>query len=72
MSQLTGETVQKIAREIFHYEISQHDALSVANTAGAMLTLSGQFSVFPLSAIGPAFGYPNLNAEAAFLNRKKA
>jgi hypothetical protein len=72
MAQLTGETVKKMAREIFDYEISDHDAHSVANTAGAMLTLSRQLGALPLSGIGPAFGFPNLNAEAAHLNAKKA
>jgi hypothetical protein len=72
MAQLTGETVMKIAREIFDYEITDHDAHSVANTAGAMLTLARHLGTLPLSAIGPAFGYANLNAEAAHLNAKKA
>ena len=72
MAQLTGEIVKQIAREIFDYEISDHDAHSVANTAGAMLTLSRHLGALPLSGIGPAFGYANLNAEAAHLNAKKA
>jgi hypothetical protein len=71
MAQLTGETVKKIAREIFDYEISDHDAQSVANTAGSMLTLSRHLDELPLSGIGPAFGYANLIAEAAHLNAKK-
>ena len=71
MAQLTGESVKKLALEIFDYEISDHDARSVANTAGAMLTLSRQLGTLPLSGIGPAFGFPNLNAEAAHLNAKK-
>ncbi len=72
MAQLTGETVMKIAREIFGYEISDHDAHSVANTDGAMLTLARQLGALPLSGIGPAFSYQNLNSEAAYLNAKKA
>jgi len=72
MAQLTAEAVRKLAREIFDYEIADHDAHSVANTAGAMLTLARQMSALPLSGIGPAFGYANLNAEAAHLNSKKA
>lgn len=72
MAQLTGETVKTMVREIFDYEITDHDAHSVANTAGAMLTLSRQLGALPLSGIGPAFGYANLNAEAAHLNAKKA
>jgi len=71
MAHLTTESVKRIAREIFDYEISDHDAHSVANTAGAMLTLSHQLGALPLSGIGPAFGFANLNAEAAHLNAKK-
>jgi len=72
MAQLTGETVKKMAREIFDYDISDHDAHAVANTAGAMLTLSRQLGALPLSGIGPAFGYANLIAEAAHLNAKQS
>ena len=72
MAQLTGDTVKNIASEIFDYEISDHDAHSVANTDGAMLTLARQLGALPLSGIGPAFGYLNLNAEAAHLNAKKS
>ena len=72
MAQLTGETVKQMAREIFDYELSDPDAHAVANTAGAMLTLSRQLGVLPLSGIGPAFGYANLGAEAAHLSAKKA
>ena len=72
MAQFTGETVKKIAREIFDYEITDHDAHSVANTAGALLTLSRQLGALPLSGIGPAFGYANLSAEAAHFNSRKA
>jgi hypothetical protein len=72
MAQLTGQAVKQIAREMFEYQISDRDAHSVANTAGAMLTLSRHLSALPLSGIGPAFGYANLNAEAAQLNAKKA
>ena len=71
MAQLSAEAVRIIAREMFDYQIADHDAHSVANTAGAMLTLARQLGALGLSGIGPAFGYPNLNAEAAHLNSKK-
>jgi hypothetical protein len=71
MAQFTGETVKKIAREVFDYEITDHDAHGVANTAGAMLTLARQLGTLPLSGVGPAFGYQNLLAEAAHLNQRK-
>ena len=72
MAQLTGDTVKKIAREVFDYDISDHDAHSVANTDGAMLALARQLGTLPLSGVGPAFGYANLIAEAAHLNKKKS
>jgi hypothetical protein len=71
MAQLTGDAVKKMAREIFDYDISDHDAHAVANMAGAMLTLSQHLGALPLSGIGPAFGYSNLLAEATHLNAKK-
>ena len=71
MAQLTAEAVKMMAREMFDYEIADHDAHSVANTAGAMLTLARQMSALPLSGIGPALGYANLIAEAAHLNSRK-
>jgi len=71
MAQLTAEAVRKLAREVFDYELSEHDASFAANTAGAMLTLSRQFGALGLSGIGPAFGYLNLIAEATHLNAKK-
>ncbi len=71
MAQLSGETVKNLAREIFDYEITDHDARSVASVAGAMLTLSpsARRQRFALRS-GPAFGFANLNAEAARLNAK--
>ena len=72
MAQLSAAAVKQMAREIYDYEISDHDARGVANTAGAMLTLTRQLGALPLSGIGPAFSYANLNAEAANLNAKKA
>ena len=72
MAQLTGDTIKQMAREIFDYDISEHDAHSVANTAGAMLTLSRHLATLPLSGIGPSFGYANLIAEASHLNSQKA
>jgi hypothetical protein len=72
MAQLTGATVKQLAREIFDYDISDHEANSVANTDGAMLTLARQLGALTLSGIGPAFGYANLIAEATHLNTRKA
>jgi hypothetical protein len=71
MAQLTADTVRKLAREVFDYELSDRDAHFAANTAGAMLTLARQLGALELSGIGPAFGYLNLIAETAHLNAQK-
>jgi hypothetical protein len=70
MAQLTAQTVKQMARDIFDYEISDADAHSLANTSGAMLTLSRHLGSLGLSGIQPPFGYPNLNAEATQLKKK--
>lgn len=71
MAQITGETVKRMARDIFDYEISDADAESMAHTAGAMLTLGRHLHTLGLSGIEPPFGYPNLNAEAAIQARNR-
>ena len=40
MAQITGETVRRMARDIFDYEIAEADAEAMAHTAGAMLTMA--------------------------------
>lgn len=71
MAQMTGETVKRMARDIFDYEISDEHAAALANTAGAMLTLARHLNTLGLSGIEPPFGYPNLNAEAAIQLRNR-
>ncbi len=70
MAQITGDTVKRMARDLFDYEISDADAESMAHTAGAMLTLGRHLNTLGLSGIEPPFGYPNLNAAAAIQARK--
>ena len=67
MAQITGETLKRMAHEIFDYEIADADADAMARTAGAMLTLSRQLTQLGLCGIEPPFGYPNLTAEAGKL-----
>ena len=69
MAQITGETVKRMAKDIFDYDISDADANAMAHNAGAMLTLSRHLGALGLSGVEPAFGYPNLNAEAVRINR---
>ena len=42
MPNVTGETVKQVLRDLYGYEVSDADALSIAHSAGAMLTLSGR------------------------------
>ncbi|HYA34536.1 MAG TPA: hypothetical protein VEF03_02900 [Candidatus Binataceae bacterium] len=72
MAQITGETVKRMARDIFDYEVSDADADSMAGTAGAMLTLARQLIGLGLDGIEPPFGYSNLFAEAAIQSKSKA
>jgi len=71
MAQITGETVKRMARDIFDYEISDADADSMAGTAGAMLTLARQLTGLGLDGIEPPFGFPNLVAEAIIQSKRR-
>lgn len=70
MAQLTAETMRRLAREIFDYELEDGDAHGLANTSGAMLTMSRHLGTLGLDGIQPPFGYPNLTAEASQLKKK--
>jgi hypothetical protein len=71
MAPMNGDTVKRMARDIFDYEISDSDANAMANSTGAILTLSRHLGNLGLSGIEPPFGYANLLAEAGRLNGKK-
>jgi len=73
MGILTPETMKLIAREMYDYDLSDRSARAVANTAGAMVTVSHHMSaMLKLGSIEFPFGYPNLDAEATRLRERKA
>jgi len=51
-------------RELFDYEISETRAQLLANTAGAMQSLSRHVAVLAPAGTEPPFGYANLIAES--------
>lgn len=67
MAQLTAETAQRIAREMYGYELSHRDADRMARVAGAMFTLSHHLADLDLAGLEPPFSYSVLAAEAEFL-----
>jgi hypothetical protein len=71
MPLVTAETVKQVLRDLYGYEVSDADAHSIANGAGAMLTLAGHLGSIGLSGIEPPFGYPVLASEAIRLNQTK-
>ena len=71
MPLVTHETVKQVLRDLYGYEISDADALTIAHSAGAMLTVAGHLGSIGLRGIEPPFGYPVLASEAVRLNRTK-
>jgi hypothetical protein len=71
MPQLTAETIRRMARELYGYEMSEPDAAATANTAGAVLALATHLRALGLDGVEMPFGYPNLFAEAERLARQK-
>ncbi len=64
MPMVTAETVKRVLKDLYGYEISDESATPVANTAGAMLSLAEQLGTLGLDGIEPPFGYANLMTEA--------
>jgi hypothetical protein len=64
MPLVTPETVKRVLKDLYGYEIDDAAATPVANTAGAMLTLAEQLGSLGLDEIEPPFGYANLMTEA--------
>ena len=68
MAQLSPATVMKVAAEVYGYELSAEAAASIARAVGALL---GRMRALPAAVPGePAFGYPNMLAEAESLRRR--
>ncbi len=70
MAQMTAETIRRLARENFDYEIGPEVAEAMAGSIGALLAMTGQFLALGLDGIEPAFGYSNLVREAEALAGK--
>lgn len=71
MPLITPETVKRVLKDAYGYDISDDAAVPVANTAGAMLSLAEHLDSLGLEAIEPPFGYANLMTEAMRATAKK-
>jgi len=71
MPLITPETVKRVLKDVYGYDISDDALAPVAHTAGAMLTLAEQFDSLELEAVEPPFGYANLMTEAMRAAAKK-
>jgi hypothetical protein len=72
MPLVTGETVKQVLRDLYGYEIADADAHSIANSAGAMLTLAAHLGSIGIAGIEPPFSYPVLVAEATRSAKSKS
>jgi|YelNatPaOPRAMG01_1025707.scaffolds.fasta_scaffold02766_2 hypothetical protein len=70
MAQMTGETIRRLARENFDYEIGPEVAEAMAASIGALLAMTDRLPALGLDGIEPPFGYSNLVREAEALAGK--
>ena len=71
MPLVTPETVKRVLKDLYDYEISDEAAVPVANTAGAMISLAHHLDSLGLDELEPPFGFPNLIAGAMRIAAKK-
>ena len=71
MPLVTPETVKRVLKDLYDYEISDEAAGPVANTAGAMISLAHSLDSLGLEEVEPPFGFPNLMAGATRIAAKK-
>ena len=71
MPLVTPETVKRVLKDLYNYDIADEATTSVANTAGAMLSLAENLPGIGLDEIEPPFGYANLMTEAMKQAAKK-
>ena len=71
MPLVTPETVKRMLKDLYDYDLSDDVASSVANTAGSMLTLAQHLGSLDLATVEPPFGYANLMTEAMRAAAKK-
>jgi hypothetical protein len=71
MPLVTPETVKRVLKDVYDYEISDEAAIPIANTAGAMISLAHNLDALGLDQVEPPFGFPNLMAGAMLIAAKK-
>ena len=71
MPLVTPETVKRVLKDFYDYEINEEAAVPVANTAGAMISLAHNLDSLGLDEVEPPFGFPNLMAGATRIAVKK-
>ena len=71
MPLVTPETVKRVLKDFYDYEINEEAAVPVANTAGAMISLAHNLDSLGLDGLEPPFGFANLTAGAMRIATKK-
>jgi hypothetical protein len=71
MPLITPETVKRVLKDVYGYDIKDEATTAVANTAGSMLSLAENLPSLGLDEIEPPFGYANLMTEAMKKAAKK-
>lgn len=71
MPLVTSETVKRVLKDVYDYEISDEAAVPVANTAGAMISLAHNLDSLGLEEVEPPFGFSNLMTGAMRIAAKK-
>ncbi len=64
MAQLTPETIRRLARDNFDYELSEETADTMSRAFGPLLAMTGDLQKLGLDGVEPPFGYANLVREA--------
>ena len=67
MARVTPDTVQKLAQQLYEYELSNEAAPTIAHMIGAMAAYSRRLTELKLSGLQAPLGYPTLIAEAGRL-----
>ena len=70
MARVTPDTVQKLAQQLYEYELSDEAASTVAHMVGAMATHSRRLTELKPGGLQAPLGYPTLIAEAGRLRRR--
>ncbi|HVN63510.1 MAG TPA: hypothetical protein VMT58_02650 [Candidatus Binataceae bacterium] len=71
MPHLSAETVQRVMKDLYGYEIPLDRAAAVANMTGALLTLAEHMTAGEHFESEPPFSYPLLISEADRIAKSK-